>query len=272
MLEAWIPLAEIRAPLLPHSTQFVLPETCSIAAIRAGLQPLPFKHCDAARVASTATPGSTAAWPSLLDSVTAVVTSSNTYSIASLNSSGLAAVKQLHDWYLPLSYPVTFYNALLSNSTFLCLTATRNTSSQIGSLAGAVSACIDPSSFDSMSSQLTVHVLSLVIDPQDRRTGVASRLLSAVIKALAIEFQTAVKRVSLSSTSAKVLISPMTLLPAHIKDVHVVLHVASDNSGAIKLYESRGLREVRRLRGYYRKRRDGGSGEAIEMRGVLAVE
>lgn len=50
-----------------------------------------------------------------------------------------------------------------------------------------------------------------------------------------------------------------------------MLHVLDSNVGAQAFYETEGLKEVRRVRGYYRRLRDGGNGEALEMRGLVSV-
>ncbi|KAK4047137.1 Cysteine-rich protein 2-binding protein [Microbotryomycetes sp. JL201] len=237
MLEAWIPLAEVRSPLaVPSAAQYTLPETCSIAAIRFGLQPLPFKAVDAVKATSAAPPGTTAAWPSLVDTVSLGSIALDAYTIARMSASGLSAVKELHP-------------------------------------AAAVSACIDPSSFDSMSPQLTIHILSLVVDSRDRRAGLARKMVSAVIKALVAEYQAVIRqRTKQACSNSMSCTSLLASSSNRINSVQVVLHVASDNYGALQLYKQLGLTPIKRLRGYYRRRRDGGTGEAIEMSGTLPVD
>jgi ribosomal protein S18 acetylase RimI-like enzyme len=50
----------------------------------------------------------------------------------------------------------------------------------------------------------------------------------------------------------------------------VQLHVEAKNEAAIRLYAKLGLRETRRIRGYYKGVT--GGGDAIEMRGIVSVQ
>lgn len=106
----------------------------------------------------------------------------------------------------------------------------------------------------------TIHILSLVVSPNNRRRGIARQLLQAVVRALVADWDTTV---SLQTGLKSTLLQTNSAL--------VTLHVASDNEEAQALYERMGLRAAKTVRGYYRRRQDGGTSEAVEMRGVLVV-
>ncbi|KAK4048262.1 Cysteine-rich protein 2-binding protein [Microbotryomycetes sp. JL221] len=268
MLEAWLPLADLPATQSLSGTldrhqhdSDVLPETCSILALRYGLQPLPFLTPPRQSLVH-ALDEPTTSWTRLLARIGSNIVDES-HSIKIMDSLSLTEVKQLHDACLPLIYPSTFYSALLSNPHFICLVVTdvheRN------KVVGAVTACIDPASFDTLGMATpavpTIHLLSIVVDQDCRRLGLARKLIKTVNQRLLIEFDS--KR-------------HMTPLPAapplhERRRVNVVLHVASDNEQAMSLYQTLGFVNVRRVNGYYRKRRDGGSHQAIEMRGTLEV-
>lgn len=277
MLEAWLPLVDLTGNSSSSPPSFTnqhddntLPETCSISAIRHGLQPLPFRSYPTKDATEIAPVEIGSSWANWLANIEAVSTSSTSFN--RLNSATLPAVKLLHEAHLPLTYPQSFYNALLSNPHFMCLSATRShsPSSSNTCIIGAVSACIDPGSFDSFScSTPTIHILSLVVDPAERRSGLASNLVRQIVRVLSQEYT----RLASHTINNAVALPSAAWLPVsrHRKPVQIVLHVASDNLGALALYQKLGLSPVKTVRGYYRQKRDGRSGEAIEMRGVMYI-
>lgn len=147
---------------------------------------------------------------------------------------------------LPLSYRPSFWFTLLTSPTSLCLLGVNPTTSAI---LGCISARLAPSSFDSLSSTPTVHILSLAVAPTARRTGLASTLITEVLLALLATVGGGKGR----------------------RKVQVTLHVLASNTGAQALYRRVGLVEVARKRGYYRRLQGGGDGEAVEMRGMMEV-
>jgi ribosomal protein S18 acetylase RimI-like enzyme len=158
----------------------------------------------------------------------------------------------LQDDCLPVSYPPSFYSLLLSNPSSLCLVA--YSLSSPSTLLGSVSANISFPLASSLTSSSThtppvVYILSLAVSPAARNQGLASHLLHAVTKALL----------------------PRPVFHGFRQKATVRLHVEAGNEAAIRLYKKVGLSEKGRVRGHYRRVGGGGSGEAVEMEGLLVV-
>ncbi|GAA5939498.1 hypothetical protein JCM10213_009109 [Rhodosporidiobolus nylandii] len=157
-------------------------------------------------------------------------------------------VKRLQNDCLPTSCPPVFYTSLLTSPTSLCLLA--YSPSSPSSILGCVSASVT-FHFSSSTEPTSpfIYILTLAVAPSARQQGLASHLIRAVVKALL----------------------PKPLLPWLSQKARVKLHVEATNVAARRLYRKLGLEEKARARGFYRRLKGGGSGEAIEMEGVLTV-
>ncbi|BGP16686.1 Cysteine-rich protein 2-binding protein [Rhodosporidiobolus nylandii] len=157
-------------------------------------------------------------------------------------------VKRLQDDCLPTSCPPVFYTSLLTSPTSLCLLA--YSPSSPSSILGCISASL--ASYSSLHSEPTppsIYIFTLAVAPSARQQGLAYHLIRAVVKALL----------------------PKSLLSWLPQKARVKLHVEATNVAARRLYRKLGLEEKARARGFYRRLQGGGSGEAIEMEGVLTV-
>ncbi|GAA5999800.1 hypothetical protein JCM10207_005916 [Rhodosporidiobolus poonsookiae] len=230
----------------PPTAHFDLPLGCSISALRYGFTPFPVRPVARPRLSFVDLPlAPDAATPS---------GDSDTFAsevvVRPMKRADVERVRLLQEDCLPVTYPPSFYSVLLTNPSSLCLVA--YSPSSPSSLLGAVSASIDFST-DSLChttpSLPSIYVLSLAVAPTARNRGLASHLLRTVCKAL--------------------LPSPPPL-PVQQR-VRVKLHVESSNLAALRLYKRMGLVEKGRRRGFYRRLRNGGNGEAVEMEGLLRV-
>ncbi|GAA5999784.1 hypothetical protein JCM10207_005909 [Rhodosporidiobolus poonsookiae] len=236
------PVALSQAPPVP----FDLPLSCSISALRYGFTPFPVRPVARPRLSFVDLPLSP-------DAATPGGDSGSFASelvVRPVKRADVERVRRLQEDCLPVSYPPSFYSILLTNPSSLCLVA--YSPSSPSTILGAVSASVDftPDSFSASTAALpSVYVLSLAVSPSARNRGLASHLLRAVCKAL--------------------LPCPP---PSPVQQrVRVKLHVESSNTAALRLYKRMGLVEKGRRRGFYRRLRNGGSGEAVEMEGVLRV-
>ncbi|GAA5896775.1 hypothetical protein JCM8208_007084 [Rhodotorula glutinis] len=175
--------------------------------------------------------------------------------VRQLRRADVERVRKLQDECLPVSYPSSFYTVLLTSSTSICLLA--HSSSSPTSLLGCVSAHLSYPPPCTLSSRTadpprpSVYLLSLVVDPAARGRGLAEHLVRSACRAL--------------------------LPPAHLRDgsarrtVKLSLHVEATNGVALRMYRRLGLEERRRQRGFYSRLRGGGTGEAVEMVGLIEV-
>ncbi|GAA5874436.1 hypothetical protein JCM16303_005854 [Sporobolomyces ruberrimus] len=172
--------------------------------------------------------------------------------IRPMKGTDVALVQRLQSKCLPLSYPPSFYTLLLTNSSSLCLLAFSpvSPSTLLGCVSGHIlsyshSSLSDDSESPSPPRELPIiYITSLAIDELARTQGIGYQLVQELIRQL------------LSSSSKS---SGGTAI------VH--LHVEAKNEAAIRLYEKVGLKESRRIKGYYRGVR--GGGDAIEMKGTV---
>jgi ribosomal protein S18 acetylase RimI-like enzyme len=81
--------------------------------------------------------------------------------------------------FLPIQYPITFLTQLLIHPNRLCLVA--HDSSSPAEIIAFVSAAIDASI---SISEPKIHILTLGVIPEHRRSGIALRLTHAVIARL----------------------------------------------------------------------------------------
>lgn len=268
------PLESFKAGAAPD--QYILPATCCISALRRGFHPFPFTPPSARRVpartveeALTGRPAKRArkeekditirtlkradveAVSDLQVGASALSPPPRTDSEAGVRQPRADGSVAWQDSNLPISYPWSFYATLLSSSSSLCLIAVPSAAASATQppILGCISARLSPASFDDLSSTPTIHILSLVIAPSARRTGLARKLFKEVLQGLGG-----------GPAGGK-----------GQKEVQVMLHVLASNLGAQEFYQMEGLKEVRRVRGYYRRLKDGGNGEALEMRGLVLV-
>lgn len=167
---------------------------------------------------------------------------------------------------LPLAYPASFYTLLLTKPASLCVVASTPAAPSVplGCASGHVlpytqcplsSTDDDDDDDDERSARTTelpmIYLTSLAVDPIARNQGLGRQLVNELVHGL------------LASPSAS------SLAGRPRQRAVVQLHVEATNEAAIRLYKRLGLSETRRIRGYYKGLR--GSGDAIEMKGVLFV-
>ncbi|ORY84147.1 hypothetical protein BCR35DRAFT_303226 [Leucosporidium creatinivorum] len=255
--ERWLPVNELPAVAFMAPTDsllagagpldFILPPTCSISALRRGFQPIPFHSPIAGRVPPSSVEEALTGRPAKR-----ARREEKEITIRMLKRADVDAVSDLQDSNLPLSYPWSFYATLLTSSSSLCLIAVPSSSTSSATpppVLGCISARLSPASLDDLSTTPTIHILSLVIAPSARRTGLARSLFKEVVRTLGG-----------GAAAGK-----------SQKEVQVILHVLASNTGAQAFYKKEGLEEVRRVRGHYRRLRDGENGEAVEMRGLVKL-
>ncbi|GAA5935818.1 hypothetical protein JCM3775_007338 [Rhodotorula graminis] len=176
--------------------------------------------------------------------------------VRQLRRADVERVRKLQDECLPVSYPPSFYTVLLTSPTSICLVS-HSSSSPSSLLLGCVSAHLSYPPPCTLSSRTadpprpSVYLLSLVVDPAARGRGLAAHLVRSACRALL----------------------PPT--PCHDdaarRTVKLSLHVEATNAVALRMYRRLGLDERRRQRGFYSRLRGGGTGEAVEMVGIIEV-
>ncbi|GAA6023568.1 hypothetical protein JCM11491_005347 [Sporobolomyces phaffii] len=230
-----------------------LPASCSITSLRQSFHPFPLRP---------ATPSTPLRRSEELEVLRERKPPSERQDISmrAMRGNDVAAVRRLQSECLPLAYPSSFYTLLLTNPSSLCLLAVSPAcpSSILGCISGHLlpythcSLADDGVALDS-STRTTelpiIYLTSLAIDCLARNQGLGFRLVHRLVTEL------------LSSSSAKSTGAGRAAV--------LQLHVEAKNDAAIRLYERVGLKETRRIKGYYKGIR--GGGDAIEMRGIVRV-
>ncbi|GAA5843550.1 hypothetical protein JCM9279_000789 [Rhodotorula babjevae] len=240
-------LGEALSPFSDSVNSTAATASCSLEALRASLAlplRLPRRATPSFELVALAAPENEAARDELNEDVV----------VRQLRRADVERVRKLQDECLPVSYPPSFYTVLLTSPTSICLLS--YSSSSPSTLLGCVSAHLSYPPPCALSSRAAppapaVYLLSLVVDPAARGRGLAAHLVRSACRAL--------------------------LPPAHPgegtarRSVKLSLHVEATNGVALRMYRRLGLEERRRQRGFYSRLRGGGTGEAVEMVGLIEV-